>query len=86
LSLNLQESLERPFNSIDSIALKELESKKGCMSSNYQTIRRREGDLFLIAGPRVIESEGHALTLETLLKIHEIAQASSKKTEAFLKN
>jgi len=43
------------------------------MSSIYQTVRRREGDLFLIAGPCVIESEGHALMMETLLKIHEIA-------------
>ncbi|MEP7341453.1 MAG: 3-deoxy-8-phosphooctulonate synthase [Acidobacteriota bacterium] len=33
------------------------------MSSFYQTIRRREGDLFLIAGPCVIESERHALTM-----------------------
>src|SRR5215813_11939105 len=33
------------------------------MSSFYQTIRRREGDLFLIAGPCVIESEGHALMM-----------------------
>jgi 2-dehydro-3-deoxyphosphooctonate aldolase (KDO 8-P synthase) len=33
------------------------------MSSIYHTIRRREGDLFLIAGPCVIESEGHALMM-----------------------
>lgn len=33
------------------------------MSSIYQTIRRREGDLFLIAGPCVIESERHALMM-----------------------
>lgn len=31
------------------------------MESIYQTIRRREGDLFLIGGPCVIESEEHAL-------------------------
>ena len=33
------------------------------MSSFYQTIQRREGDLFLIAGPCVIESERHALMM-----------------------
>ncbi len=33
------------------------------MKSIYQTIRRREGDLFLIAGPCVIESECHALMM-----------------------
>ncbi len=33
------------------------------MSSIYQTIRRREGDLFLIAGPCVIESERHVLKM-----------------------
>lgn len=33
------------------------------MSSIYQTIRRREDDLFLIAGPCVIESERHALMM-----------------------
>jgi len=33
------------------------------MSSFYQTIQRREGDLFLIAGPCVIESEDHALMM-----------------------
>jgi len=33
------------------------------MSSIYQTIRRREGDLFLIAGPCVIESERHAMMM-----------------------
>jgi 2-dehydro-3-deoxyphosphooctonate aldolase (KDO 8-P synthase) len=29
----------------------------------YQTLKRREGDLFLIAGPCVIESESHALKM-----------------------
>src|SRR5262245_7414171 len=29
--------------------------------SFYQSLKRREGDLFLIAGPCVIESESHAL-------------------------
>ena len=33
------------------------------MSSIYKTIRRREGDLFLIAGPCVIESERHAMMM-----------------------
>ena len=33
------------------------------MSSIYQAIRRRGGDLFLIAGPCVIESEHHALKM-----------------------
>jgi 2-dehydro-3-deoxyphosphooctonate aldolase (KDO 8-P synthase) len=33
------------------------------MISFYQDIKRREGDLFLIAGPCVIESEGHALMM-----------------------
>lgn len=33
------------------------------MTTIYQTIRRREGDLFLIAGPCVIESERHALKM-----------------------
>ncbi len=33
------------------------------MDSIYQTIQRREGDLFLIAGPCVIESEDHALMM-----------------------
>jgi 2-dehydro-3-deoxyphosphooctonate aldolase (KDO 8-P synthase) len=33
------------------------------MGSIYQTIRRREGDLFLIAGPCVIESERHAMMM-----------------------
>lgn len=33
------------------------------MSSIFSTIRRREGDLFLIAGPCVIETERHALMM-----------------------
>lgn len=33
------------------------------MINIYQTIQRREGDLFLIAGPCVIESERHALMM-----------------------
>jgi 2-dehydro-3-deoxyphosphooctonate aldolase (KDO 8-P synthase) len=33
------------------------------MTNIYQTIQRREGDLLLIAGPCVIESERHALTM-----------------------
>src|SRR5574341_2334771 len=33
------------------------------MKSFYQEIKLREGDLFLIAGPCVIESEGHALMM-----------------------
>lgn len=33
------------------------------MNSVYQMIRHREGDLFLIAGPCVIESERHALMM-----------------------
>ncbi len=33
------------------------------MTNIYQTIHRREGDLFLIAGPCVIESEYHALMM-----------------------
>lgn len=33
------------------------------MSSIYEVIRRRDGDLFLIAGPCVIESERHALMM-----------------------
>jgi 2-dehydro-3-deoxyphosphooctonate aldolase (KDO 8-P synthase) len=33
------------------------------MSSIYQSIQRSEGDLFLIAGPCVIESEHHALMM-----------------------
>jgi len=56
------------------------------MNSIYQTIRRREGDLFLIAGPCGIGSERHALMLETLLKIHEIARAGSTVPEASMKN
>ncbi len=43
------------------------------MSSIYQTIRRREGDLFLIAGPCVIESERHALMMA-----HSIARIADR--------
>jgi 2-dehydro-3-deoxyphosphooctonate aldolase (KDO 8-P synthase) len=33
------------------------------MNSFYQNLKRREGDLFLIAGPCVIESEAHAMMM-----------------------
>ncbi len=40
------------------------------MTSCYQALRRREDDLFLIAGPCVIESEQHALKMaQALAKI-----------------
>ncbi len=39
----------------------------------YPDIKRREGDLFLIAGPCVIESEDHALMMA-----HEIARITSR--------
>ena len=42
------------------------------MTSFYQTIKQRAGDLFLIAGPCVIESEAHALKIATA--IAEIAR------------
>jgi 2-dehydro-3-deoxyphosphooctonate aldolase (KDO 8-P synthase) len=42
------------------------------MKSFYQEIKLREGDLFLIAGPCVIESEGHALMMAR--EISRIAQ------------
>lgn len=42
------------------------------MSSIYQTIRHREGDLFLIAGPCVIESERHAMMMaDSIARIAE---------------
>ncbi len=43
------------------------------MSSIFSTIRRREGDLFLIAGPCVIESERHAMTMA-----HEISRITER--------
>ena len=43
------------------------------MSSIYQTIRHREGDLFLIAGPCVIESESHAMMMA-----HSIARIADR--------
>lgn len=43
------------------------------MSSIYQTIRHREGDLFLIAGPCVIESERHAMMMA-----HSIARIADR--------
>jgi len=43
------------------------------MNSIYQTIRRREGDLFLIAGPCVIESERHAMMMA-----HSIARIADR--------
>ncbi len=43
------------------------------MNSFYQTVQRREGDLFLIAGPCVIESERHALMMA-----HSIAQIAER--------
>ncbi len=43
------------------------------MTNIYQTIQRREGDLFLIAGPCVIESERHALMMA-----REIARITSR--------
>ncbi len=46
---------------------------KEFMSSIFNTIRRREGDLFLIAGPCVIESERHALMMA-----HSIARIADR--------
>lgn len=43
------------------------------MSSIYEVIRRREGDLFLIAGPCVIESERHAMMMA-----HSIARIAER--------
>lgn len=43
------------------------------MSSIYEVIRRREGDLFLIAGPCVIESERHAMMMA-----HSIARIADR--------
>ena len=43
------------------------------MNSIYQTIQRREGDLFLIAGPCVIESERHAMMMA-----HSIARIAER--------
>jgi 2-dehydro-3-deoxyphosphooctonate aldolase (KDO 8-P synthase) len=43
------------------------------MNSFYQNIKRREGDLFLIAGPCVIESKDHAMMMA-----REISRVASK--------
>jgi len=43
------------------------------MNSFYQNLKRREGDLFLIAGPCVIESEDHALMMA-----REISRVASR--------
>ena len=43
------------------------------MSSIFSMIRRREGDLFLIAGPCVIESERHAMMMA-----HSIARIADR--------
>ncbi len=43
------------------------------MNSIYKTIQRREGDLFLIAGPCVIESERHAMMMA-----HSIARIADR--------
>ncbi len=43
------------------------------MNDFYQTIKRREGDLFLIAGPCVIESKDHAMMMA-----REISRVASK--------
>jgi 2-dehydro-3-deoxyphosphooctonate aldolase (KDO 8-P synthase) len=56
------------------------------MKSFYQEIKLREGDLFLIAGPCVIESEGHALMMAreisriaARLDVHFVFKASYDK-------
>jgi 2-dehydro-3-deoxyphosphooctonate aldolase (KDO 8-P synthase) len=49
------------------------------MNSIYQTIQRREGDLFLIAGPCVIESERHALMMA-----ESIAQITDRLDVAYI--
>ncbi len=51
----------------------EVSLKKKSMSSIYDVIRRREGDLFLIAGPCVIESERHAMMMA-----HSIARIADR--------
>jgi 2-dehydro-3-deoxyphosphooctonate aldolase (KDO 8-P synthase) len=43
------------------------------MNGFYQNIKRREGDLFLIAGPCVIESKDHAMTMA-----REISRVASR--------
>jgi 2-dehydro-3-deoxyphosphooctonate aldolase (KDO 8-P synthase) len=43
------------------------------MNSFYQNIKRREGDLFLIAGPCVIESKDHAMMMA-----REISRVASR--------
>jgi 2-dehydro-3-deoxyphosphooctonate aldolase (KDO 8-P synthase) len=49
------------------------------MNSFYQNIKRREGDLFLIAGPCVIESQDHAMMMA-----REISRVASRLDIPFI--
>ena len=49
------------------------------MNNFYQDLKRREGDLFLIAGPCVIESEEHALMMA-----REISRVASRLDAPFI--
>lgn len=49
------------------------------MTDLYQSIKRREGDLFLIAGPCVIESEAHAMMMA-----RELSRIASRLNAPFV--